>query len=118
MKTNNPNEAVINLLKNSHTDLSKRRPIDFYLYFPTEEKARKADAILTCLGFEVECSQSTWKQDNNWLCLATRKIRPDVGTLTLTGNTLERVAYRLDGYYDGWETMLDADEAKGLPNVD
>lgn len=112
-----PNEAVLNILRQSNTDLSKRRPIDFYLYFPTEEKALKADAKLTSISFDVNVSKSNWGKDPEWLCLAKINIIPNIKNLKIMTKVLERVAHKFGGNFDGWETMLSSKEAKGLPNI-
>ncbi len=109
----NPDEAVLNLLSKSKADLSKTRLISFYLYFPDEEKAKEAERELKKIGFEVECSQSYDKKD--WLCLASNHLTPTNSTLTSLRKKLEIIADNLGGFYDGWETGLDADESEGLP---
>ena len=113
--TTNPDEAVLNLLSKSKADLSKERRISFYLYFPDRAKAVIAENELKKLGFEVECSQSY--DEKNWLCLASNHLIPTYSVLTSLRKKLERIAQKLDGNYDGWETGLDADESEGLPNI-
>lgn len=110
-----PDQAVLNLLSKSRADLAKPRPISFYLYFPSRNSANEASRELKGLGFSVERSKSG--SDKNWPCLARKDVIPRIGELTSLSITLERLARRLDGEYDGWETALDADEGEGLPNV-
>ncbi len=117
-KKENPDEAVLDLLQLSSADQSKKRSVDFYLYFPTEETAKMADAKLTSLGFEVEIGKMEFKTDMKWLCLASKKIHPDLQTLMFIRKAMERIAEKWNGFYDGWETMLDADEAQGWPDID
>lgn len=112
--TASPDEAVLNLLGKSKADLSKKRPISFYLYFPDQAKAVIAESELKKLGFEVECSQSS--DEKNWLCLASNDLIPNFSTLTSMRKKMENIADRLGGNYDGWETGLDSDESEGLPN--
>jgi hypothetical protein len=110
----NPDEAVLNLLSTSRADLSKRRLINFYLYFPTQEKAKIAGNELTNLGLEVEYAQSS--DERNWLCLASKDLVPSFSSLNSIRKKLESIASKLGGFYDGWETGLDADESDGLLN--
>ncbi len=111
----NPDEAVLNLLHDSSADLSKNRPVNFYLYFRGEREAKSAADELTAAGFSVQCQRSAG--DKDWLCLASINVIPKIGPLTSIRRMLERLASKLGGNYDGWETELDANEGKGLPGV-
>ena len=111
--TISPDEAVLNLMNDFNVDLSKKSMISFYLYFPTQEKAKIAENDLTNLGLEVECSQSS--DEKNWLCLASKDLVPNFSSLNSIRKKLESIASKLGGFYDGWETGLDADESEGLP---
>lgn len=110
--TASPDEAVLNLLGKSKADLSKKRPISFYLYFSDQAKAVIAENELKKSGFEVECFQSS--DEKNWLCLASKNLVPNFRSLNSIRKKLESIAGRLGGFYDGWETGLDADESESL----
>ncbi len=111
-----PDEAVLNLIYRSNADLSKQRLVNFYLYFPTKENAEIAAVELIDLEFTIDCIDSSGKKD--WLCLATKELVPNLKNLTSIRKILERIASKLNGVYDGWETGFDADEMNGLPSME
>jgi hypothetical protein len=84
-------------------DLSRERPIHFYLYLPSRQNAERAREELLQEGFSVECTRSA--TGSKWLCLATKKMLPDLVELDLARTALEQVVARLDGEFDGWETQ-------------
>ena len=101
----NPDAAVLNLMNKFDDVPSVMRPVNFYLYFPDQEKARKAEKELINLGFLVDCIEPL-EGETNWLCLAEKSMQPSVKELTPIRNKLENLAQRLSGKYDGWETEM------------
>lgn len=108
IKPVNPDQAVIDVLVRNKANASKRRPVEFFLYFPTEEAAVKAKLELEQKGFTVEYGPSAG--GSNWLCLATKELVPSIANLTSIRTALERLANRLDGDYDGWGTAFEPEE--------
>lgn len=108
----NPDAAVLAELRKLGTDLSKRRVIQFYLYFPAMENAERARSELIALGFSVECHKSA--TGSKWLCSAAKEMLPQFTNLNAMRLVFEQIAARLDGEYDGWETGVDAAELGGV----
>lgn len=111
-----PDEAVLNLLRRGSADLSKERLIRFYFYFPIRKTARTALGKLQELGFSAECIERSGKA--GWLCLVSKEVVPRLAELIRLHRLLDRIAEQLGGEYDGWETELSNDEARGMPGVD
>ena len=99
-----PDDAVLNLLNENGSNLSKEKLVHFYLYFPEKESAKIADNKLRDLGFEVDCLKSA--DDKNWLCLASKEIKLNSAELTSLREKLENLTLKHGGFYDGWETEL------------
>ena len=76
-----------------------------YLYFPTEQAARVAEAaILSGGGFAVEVRLGA--DDVNWLVLARHRIVPDEAQVEHLRAMFEALAREGDGEYDGWEAEV------------
>jgi len=101
----NPDARVLNLMNKFNDVPFVIRPVNFYLYFPDQEKARKAEKELINLGFLVDCIEPL-EGGTDWLCLAEKSMRPFLKELTPIRNKLENLAQRLSGKYDGWETEM------------
>lgn len=109
LENSGPDEAVLKLMNSRRINLSKKRHVSFYLYFPTEEKAKIAEQELINSGYFVECSEPI-EERSDWLCLADKFIVPDSKILTAIRKELNSLARKLNGKYDGWETGFDANE--------
>ncbi len=99
-----PDSAVIWLMVKYRSDVTKLRPIWFYLYFPTKEIADVAKSELVASGFSVEIEKSV--TDSNWLCLATKEMIADDNELTKLRRYFTKLTGKLNGNYDGWETQM------------
>lgn len=110
-----PDQAVLDLLSQGSADLTRKRPITFWLYFPTRKGAESAGSRLTRLGFSSECEKAAGSK--RWLCLATKDLVPRIGELTSIRRTMDRIAGEFGGKYDGWETELSCEEGKGMPGI-
>jgi hypothetical protein len=105
LKPINADAAVIEQLRRFRVGLSRARDTAFYLYFPSEQDAGLAKAELVISRFDVEIHKSA--DGFNWLCLAMRKVVPDLEELAIIRSFLSELASRLHGQYDGWETGID-----------
>lgn len=103
LRYNNPDSVVLDQLRRLGDDLSTERLIHFYLYLPSGQNAEKAKDELLRMGYTVDCEKS--QTASNWLCLATKKMLPRLADLISIRATLERLATRLEGEFDGWETQ-------------
>lgn len=101
----NPDDAVLKLMNKFNDVPSDKRPVYFYLYFPNQDKAKAAEEELINLDFLVDCIEPL-EGETDWLCLAEKSMLPSLKELTPIRNKLERLAQRLSGKYDGWETEM------------
>jgi hypothetical protein len=96
-------DAVIDQLRAAGSDLSKPHPLDFYIYVPTEEAARRVAATLTGEGFQV--AVRTAATGPGWLALASKTLVPSPAALASIRQRLTKVAATEGGEYDGWEAQ-------------
>lgn len=76
-----------------------------YLYFPTEEAARVAEAAIVGGGeFAVEVRLGA--DDVNWLVLARHRVVPDEAQIEHLRAMFEALASAGSGEYDGWEAEV------------
>jgi len=97
-----PDQKVLDQLHIAGSDLSKAHKIQFFLYFPSEEKATEASADIQAEGLHVEVQKGT--TGTEWLCLAKKEMIPEHSELVRLRNVLESIAKKLNGEYDGWGT--------------
>ena len=95
---------IIQQLQRRRSNLSKSHDFDFYLYFPTQYEANQAVIELLLEG--LICEVKPGAMDNNWLCLASIQMVPDVNELVRLESTFETIATMHHGEYDGWESNI------------
>src|SRR3712207_1848767 len=93
-------EGVVEALRDAEADLSTPREVEHYLYFDDEAAARAAAEQVS--GYRVEVEPSAG-DDGRWLLLLTHEMVVYVDAFAEVHETLEGVAERHDGEYDGWE---------------
>jgi hypothetical protein len=96
---------VLVQLRKAGSNLSKPHGIEFFLYFPTQVVAEQAAARIRDTGFEVEVEPAA--KGENWLCLATKKMVPDLVVLQKIRGEFNNLAIQLGGDYDGWGTPVE-----------
>ena len=96
-----PDQQVLDQLKAAGSDLSKPHRIEFFLYFPSEEKAKNAVIDLRKEGLTVEVRTAAIGDD--WLCFGTKEMVPKHSELVRLRKVFETIAKKLAGEYDGWE---------------
>ena len=101
-------QLMLDKLEQAGDDLTQPRTLEFVLYCPTQESARKAAEQVRGDGFEVSVRPSARSSD--WLCLAIRRMVPEPGALSLVRTRLDRLAESVGGEYDGWRTPVGSDE--------
>jgi hypothetical protein len=104
LKPRNADDAVIDQLRRFDVDLSKPRDTLFYLYFPAEADARLAQEELVGRGFSVEVDRAA--MGTQWLCLATKKVAPQLAEISSLTSSLIELAKEYRGMFDGWETAI------------
>jgi hypothetical protein len=97
-------EAVLIQLKNAGSDLSKPHKIEFFLYFPTQADAEQAELQIRHANFGAEIRRAA--KGNDWLCLATKTMVPDLPALQKIRREFNALAASLGGEYDGWGTEV------------
>ena len=104
-KKSDPDEAVIIQLQKAGSDLSKPHTINFYIYLPTESAAEQAATRIRQTGFRAEVRRAAKGED--WLCLGTKKVIPELTTIQAITRDLNALAKSLGGDYDGWEAKVE-----------
>jgi regulator of RNase E activity RraB len=110
-------ELAVDELREAGADLSERRRVDHYLYFPTKMHADAAYEDVRRLGFEaaVELDRET----EDWLVLAAHQIVVSVPELARLRERFEALSATHGGEYDGWNIAVDTGpEAERPPDDD
>lgn len=96
---------VIAQLRKAGSDLNKTHPVEFFLYFPTEDAARRVGDALFALGFAPAIRPAS-SGALDWLVLATRTLVPTVEVMRQLRRDLSALSAVEGGEYDGWGTSL------------
>lgn len=99
-----PDKVAVDNLHALGTDTSKNHPVEFFLYFPTEWDACVAASKLMNLQFSAMVQYSEFADE--WLCLATKEIKPTSKRLVELRDFMEMLAAGGNGNYDGWGTPV------------
>ncbi len=94
---------VIENLVSAGSDISKPHNIDFFMFMPSKAKAKSASAEMEQLGYTI-VSVDRDSGQSQWQIHATRVMAPQLDAMTATTRTLESVAAKHGGDYDGWGT--------------
>lgn len=96
--------AVIDQLRAAGSDLAKPHALEFYVYVPTEDSAKRVAAKLKGEGFQVDVRPAA--MGPGWLALASRTLVPTSAALAAIRRLLTKVASKEGGEYDGWEAQV------------
>ena len=97
--------VVIENLRAAGSDISKPHSIDFFLYFSRKSQAKAASAEMETLGYTViEVRKSP--DGSQWTIHATRTLIPQLETMNSSTRSLEELASKHGGDYDGWGTSI------------
>ena len=94
---------VIENLVAAGSDISKLHNIDFFMLLPSKAKAKAAATDIEQLGYTIASVDRPAGQ-SQWQVHATRVMAPQLEAMTATTRTLEAVAAKHGGDYDGWGT--------------
>jgi regulator of RNase E activity RraB len=100
-----PDESVLVQLEKAGSGLSKPHKIEFFLYFPSHSVAERAALRIRETGFQVEVMRAA--KGNDWLCLATKTMVPELSALQEIRRDFSSLAVLLKGEYDGWGTPIE-----------
>jgi hypothetical protein len=92
--------AVIAQLVAAGADLSRPRPVDFFLYFPTEAAARQAGDRVAGEAREVTVQPAA--SGPMWLVQVVETMVVDLDAMHARTEEFGRVSSELGGEYDGW----------------
>jgi hypothetical protein len=109
--SSDPDEATLAELGKAGSNLEHPHEVEFFLYFPNQAAAEDAGTQLRGEGFSAEVSPAEGTQD--WLCLATRTLRPTIDELQRLRRYLSAIAESREGAYDGWGTTITNLEGEG-----
>jgi len=97
--------AVIAQLRKAGSDLSKVHPVEFFLYVPTEDSAKRVAQKLVGQGF-TPTVQPAASGALDWLVVATRTVVPTLDLMAQVRTELSALSAAEGGEYDGWGTPL------------
>lgn len=97
--------------------LGRDRMVQHFLVCETRPSAKTATMQLHDAGFDASAFENPTA--SGWIVVAERLEALDVESIGLTRSLLELIADRAEGArYDGWRTVLLADEELPVPGVD
>ena len=99
-----PDRMRIDKLVKAGSDVSKSHHIDFYLRFPTQQAAEKAETKLISLAFATSVERT--KAGSEWLVVASKVMLPVEPDLSGLRDKLNYIAAADHGVYEGWETKV------------
>ncbi|SMO47604.1 ribonuclease E inhibitor RraB [Gracilimonas mengyeensis] len=103
-RSENINQEVVNNITRFGGDLDEERPVDFFLYFPSEYAAVQVEVELINLRFYTEVRYDELTED--WGLFANKKMNVTTERLEDIGNWMEQLANKYGGQYDGWGTVI------------
>jgi len=87
-------------LERSGSDLSKLHQVDFFLRFPTQKAAERAQLRLEPLAFETKIERA--RTGDGWMVQGTKRMYPVETDLIGLRDKLEVIADEEQGVYEGW----------------
>jgi len=103
-KKSGPDESVLIQLRKVGSKLALPHDIEFFLYFPSQAIGENAAEKIRAMGFEVTVNRAA--QGDSWLCLATKRMTPDLQALQEIREAFTALTDALGGEYDGWGTEV------------
>lgn len=86
------------------SDLSQAHAIEFLFYFPVRAAADGASARLNANGYKVSVEEDS--TGTRCVLRATRSMIPHLPDLQALRSTLDELASREGGLYDGWKAEV------------
>lgn len=97
-------QAAVKKLEKLGMNPNEERPVEFFLYFPSEWDAYVVGSQLMNLQFSISVQYAN--SSDKWLCLATKEVQSTSERLIELGNFLDKLAEGNNGNYDGWGTPV------------
>ncbi len=98
-------QMILDQLRAAGSDLSRPHPMEFYLFFPTEELAHRVAERIADNGFRVEVKKTPQGRPA-WMCYVTKSMVPRHAEIAAIGKRFSAIAQEFGGEYDGWETEV------------
>ena len=95
------NRAALEQIREAGGDPEEPRPVDFFLYFPSQEQAVRASSELRSDAYSTRVERPA-DGDSGWLVLATKTLVL-ADDLVSAEQHLHGVARRNGGELDGWD---------------
>jgi tetratricopeptide (TPR) repeat protein len=92
------------LAQRAHLDTP--REVSHWLYFHDRRSAEDAADALRSDGYTVSLEKSRGHSGGQWRAKALHRIVVSPATIAATRTSMERLAVRLGGEYDGWEAAV------------
>lgn len=106
-------EFILEQLRRFGSDLNHKHVVSFWLYFPSEDLARRAGARAEVAGLNPEVSPPLKNScDSQWLCLLYCPHVPDESLLNGIRQFCTDLASEFNGRYDGWEASLELEDGE------
>jgi hypothetical protein len=99
-----PDQTTLAELASAGSDLGRIHQIEFFLFLPSRGAAEEVAAELGPEGFRIEISAG--ETAGEWLCRATRPMRPELTELRRLRHRFGELARVRSGAYDGWGTEV------------
>ena len=99
-----PDQTTLAELARAGSDLGRIHQIEFFLFLPTRGAAEEVAAELGPEGFRIDISAG--EAAGEWLCRATRPMRPELTELRRLRQRFGELARVRSGAYDGWGTEV------------
>ena len=99
-----PDQEVIDQLRQTGSDLTQPHQFDFYVYLPSREAAIRAEALVQQIGLTTKVERAA--KGPQWLCLASDTFIPTKQKIHAVQQRLGKIAGEFGGEYDGWEAEV------------
>lgn len=100
------NKKVVKALYDAGDLLTEKRRIDHWLWFHDETKLKECISELEQLGYTIEGYKKVEERENLYSIQIWKNGLPDMENISAETSSLQVLAKKYDGEYDGWETIV------------
>lgn len=97
-----PDDTILQSLRDAGIDLTAARPLDFFLYFHGEREASSALEEAKREGYSGDLHPPP-DADGDWLAILHRPMIPSRNTIKAARARLEALAEEHEGEFEGWD---------------
>jgi hypothetical protein len=102
----NSDRTVLDNLVRNGANLNDPRQTDWFLYFPTEDAARSAEATLLEHHYQVHVNAPDPGVSDEWCVIGTLNVRLSMGYIASMTRMFTLFAQESGGTYDGWGAQI------------